>query len=105
MSKIDTYFLLGHNNMSILATFSPPSMTVEQYDEIVNRLYEEGIQPAPGLNTEIAFGSGDQIKVMVLFDSPEQFEAFGQKLEPILAEYNMDPGGPTVFKVHNVIQS
>ena len=39
--------------MSILATFSP-SMTAEQYDEIVNRLYEEGIQPAPGLKTEIA---------------------------------------------------
>ncbi len=80
-------------------------MTAEQYDEIVSRLYEEGIQPAPGLNTEIAYGSGDQMKVMVLFDSPEQFEAFGQKLEPILAEYKMDPGGPTVFEVHNIIQS
>ena len=91
--------------MTILATFSPPSMTAEQYDEIVNRLYEEGIQPAPGLKTEIAYGSGDKVKVVVLFDSMEQFEAFGQKLEPILEEYEMDPGGPTIYGVHNVIQS
>ena len=91
--------------MSILATFSPPSMTAEQYDEIVNRLYEEGIQPAPGLKTEIAYGSGDKMKVVVLFDSIEQFEDFGQKLGPILEEYKMDPGGPTIYEVHNVIQS
>ena len=104
MNKMDTYFL-EHFNMSILAAFSPPSMTAEQYDEIVNRLYEEGIQPAPGLRTEIAYGSGDKMKVVVLFDSMEQFEAFGQKLGPILEEYKVDPGGPTIYEVHNVIQS
>ena len=91
--------------MSILATFSPPSMTAEQYDQIVERLYDEGIQPAPGLNTEIAYGSGDQMKVIVLFDTPEQFEAFGSRLGPILEEYEMDPGGPAIFEVHNIIQS
>ena len=80
-------------------------MTAEQYDEIVARLYDEGIQSAPGLNTEIAYGSGDQMKVMVLFDSAQQFEAFGAKLGPILEEFKMDPGGPTIFEVHNVIQS
>jgi hypothetical protein len=91
--------------MSILATFSPPSMTAEQYDQIVERLYDEGIQPAPGLNTEIAYGSGDQMKVIVLFDTPEQFEAFGARLGPILEEYEMDPGGPAIFEVHKIIQS
>ena len=91
--------------MSILATFSPPSMTAEQYDQIVKRLYDDGIQPAPGLNTEIAYGSGDQLKVLVLFESIEKFEAFGARLGPILEEFKMDPGGPTIFEVHNVIQS
>ena len=96
--------------MSILATFSPPSMTAVQYDEIVNRLYEEGIQPAPGLKTEIAYGSGDKMKVVVLFDSVEQFEAFGQKLGPILEEYKMDPGDrpsmrcTTLFSLDSLIR-
>ena len=55
--------------MSVLVRFSPPSMTVAQYDAILTRLYEEGIQPAPGLELEVCYGSGDQMKVSVLFDS------------------------------------
>jgi len=39
--------------MSLLARFAPPSMTAEQYDAIVARLYEEGIHPAPGLELEV----------------------------------------------------
>ena len=39
--------------MSVLVRFSPPSMTSQQYDAILTRLYEEGIQPAPGLELEI----------------------------------------------------
>jgi len=44
------------------------------------------------------------MKVKVLFDSPEQMEAFGQRLGPILEEYKMDPGGPNIFEIHNVIR-
>ena len=45
------------------------------------------------------------MKVIVLFDTPDQFEAFGARLGPILEEYEMDPGGPAIFEVHNIIQS
>ena len=72
--------------MSILARFSPPSMTSEQYDAIVKRLYEEGVHPAEGLELEVAFGSGDQMKVSILFDSMEAFQAFGERIGPIINE-------------------
>ena len=49
--------------MSILVRFSPPSMTAEQYDAILERMYKEGVHPDPGLELELCFGSGDQIKV------------------------------------------
>ena len=39
--------------MSILGRFSPPSMAAAQYDAIVARLYEDGIQPALGLELEV----------------------------------------------------
>ena len=38
--------------MSILVRFSPPSMTAEQYDTILERLYKEGIHPDPGFELE-----------------------------------------------------
>ena len=90
--------------MSILARFSPPSMTAEQYDAILTRLYEEGIHPAEGLELEVCFGSGDQMKVSVLFDSMDAFEKFGERLQPVLQELGMDPGTPDIMDVHHVIR-
>ena len=89
--------------MSILVRFSPPSMTAEQYDAILARLTEEGIQPAPGLELEVCYGAGDQMKVSLLFDSQEELDAFGERLAPILEEMKLDPGAPEVFEVHNII--
>ena len=90
--------------MSILVRFAPPSLTATQYDAVVARLYKEGIHPAPGLELEACFGSGDQMKVSLIFDSQEHFEAFGARLAPILAEMEMDPGEPEIIKVHNIIR-
>ncbi len=90
--------------MSVLVRFSPPSMTAEQYDAILARLYEEGIHPAEGLELEVCFGSGDQMKVSVLFDSMDAFEKFGERLQPVLQELGMDPGTPDIIDVHHVIR-
>jgi hypothetical protein len=90
--------------LSTLIRFAPPSLTADQYDSVVRRLNEEGISPADGLEFEICFGSGDQHRVSLLWDSPEQMAAFGERLAPILAELGIDPGEPEVFEVHNVIR-
>ena len=45
--------------MSVLIRFAPSSLTAEQYDAVVRRLTEEGVQPADGLDYEVCFGSGD----------------------------------------------
>ena len=70
--------------MSVLARFSPPSMTAEKYDELVSLLYSKGVHPAEGLELEVCYGSGDQMRVSVLFDTIEQLEASGIKLNPCL---------------------
>jgi hypothetical protein len=90
--------------LSLLIRFAPPSLTAEQYDQVVRRLTEEGVMPADGLDYEICFGSGDQMKVSLIWDSKEQFDAFGARLMPILAEVGVDPGEPEAFEIHNVIK-
>ena len=79
-------------------------MTADQYDAILARLCEEGIYPADGLESELCFGSGDQMKVSLLFDSIEAFEKFGERLQPVLQELGMDPGRPDIMDVHHVIR-
>jgi hypothetical protein len=39
-----------------------------------------------------------------VWDSQENFDAFGQTLMPILAEVGIDPGQPDIIPVHNMIQ-
>ena len=84
--------------MSVLARFSPPSMTAEKYDELVSLLYSKGVHPAEGLELEVCYGSGDQMKVSVLFDTIEQLEAFGNKIKPLFEEIGFDPGEPEIVE-------
>jgi hypothetical protein len=62
--------------MSLVTRFSPESLTSDQYDHVVRRLNEESISPADGLDYELCFGSGDKMKVSLVWDSKEQFDAF-----------------------------
>lgn len=90
--------------MSLVIRFAPPSLTADQYDEVVRRLNEEGVFPADGLDYELCFGSGDNLRVSQVWDSREQMEAFGERLRPILGEIGIDPGEPEVLEVHNIIK-
>jgi len=90
--------------MSVVTRFAPESLTADQYDRVVRRLNEEGISPADGLDYEVCFGSGDNMKVSLVWDSEEQFGAFAARLMPILAELGIDPGEPEVLEVHNIVR-
>jgi hypothetical protein len=88
----------------VLIRFAPASLTAEEYDHVVAKLTADGISPAEGLDYEICFGSGDDFKVSMVWDSREQFDAFGARLGPILAELGIDPGEPEIVEVHNIIK-
>ena len=55
--------------MSLVIRFSPPSLTADQYDEVVRRLTDKGVLPADGLDYELCFGSGDKLKVSQVWDT------------------------------------
>jgi hypothetical protein len=90
--------------MSLVTRFAPPSLTAAQYDNVVRRLTEDGIHPPDGLDYELCFGTDGNLKVSLVWDSQEQFEAFAERLMPILAELGIDPGEPEVLPVHNIVK-
>lgn len=90
--------------MALLTRFAPPSLTAEQYDNVVRRLTKEGIHPPDGLDYELCFGTEGELKVSLVWDSQEQFEAFAARLTPILEELGVDPGEPEVLPVHNIVK-
>ena len=66
---------------------------------------EAGIWPdAPGLEVHVAFGADDNLRVSEIWSSREQFEAYGEKLMPILTEIGIEfSGEPEIFDVQNLV--
>jgi hypothetical protein len=88
--------------MSIVVRFSPKSVTAEKYDQTMRTLEEKGLWPTDGVDYHVCFGTDGDLLVSEIWDSPEQFAAFGEKLMPVLAEAGIELNGePQVFEVHN----
>ena len=83
--------------MSILVRYNPPSLTSEQYEEADRLLREAGIEPLPdGLEYHVCFGPEGNLRVSEIWDSREQFEAYGKRLMemPVFADIPFDSGDP-----------
>jgi hypothetical protein len=90
--------------MSIVVRFHPASLTAEKYDASTSKLEEAGIDfPPEGLDYHVCFGSEGNLMVSEIWDSREQFEAFGERLMPVLSETGIEfSAEPEVFEVHNI---
>jgi hypothetical protein len=91
--------------MSILVRFPPTSMTTEQYEQVKKRVSENGPFPPDGMEYHVCFGPEGNRRVSEIWASREQFEAFGERLMPILAGAGIQfANPPDVFEVHNIVK-
>ncbi len=94
--------------MSIVVRFKPASLTAETYDESSRQLEAAGVDPRPdGLDRHICFGADGDLQVIEIWDSREQFEAFGERLGqlPVLAELGIAfSAPPEIFDVHRLVE-
>jgi hypothetical protein len=90
--------------MSVLIRFAPASLTVEQYEEAVRRIQENGEWPPDGMELHVCFGSDGNLRVSEVWDSQAQLDAFGERLMPVLSEVGIEPGQPEVLDVHSVVR-
>ena len=84
--------------------FSPSSFSTAQYDEALAKLEAAGAGAPTGRLYHVALETDGQIQVFDVWDSQENFEAFGATLVPIMTELDSDPGAPMVASVYNVIE-
>ena len=51
----------------------------------------------------VCFGADGDLRVSEIWDSREQFEAFGEKLMPVLADAGIEfSGEPEVYEAHSL---
>ena len=92
--------------MSILVRFTgAPSLSAEKYDETMTRIEASGKFPPDGLEYHVGFTLGGSFRVSEIWDTKEQFEAFAQRLMPLLAENGVELAGPPeVIEIHNIVR-
>ena len=91
--------------MSIVVRFTPAGLTAEQYGEAVRKLEDQGAFPPEGLDYHVCFGPDGDLRVSEIWDSPEQFQAFGERLLPILAAAGIEfSAPPEISEVHRVMK-
>jgi hypothetical protein len=89
--------------MSTLVRFTPKSVTTEQYDQVMRKLDESGNWLPEGLDYHVAFGSNGDVRVSEVWDSKEQFDAFGKRLMPLLEEAGIElERPPELIEIHNI---
>jgi hypothetical protein len=90
---------------TVLARFAAaPTVTTEQYDESIRRFQAlGGGWPPDGLAYHVAFGSEGNLRVNEIWDSREQFDAWGKHvmLTDIEVEFSSKP---EMLEIHNIIQ-
>lgn len=90
--------------MAIIALFTPPGLTTEQYDESIRRLEAADAGAPAGRLHHACYGESTALRVAEIWDSPESFQQFGENLMPILQEVGINPGQPEIFPVHHTIK-
>jgi hypothetical protein len=89
--------------MAISYYFVHKGFTPEKYDAAMERLTAAGDGSPAGRISHVALESGGEIQVFDIWESEEQFAAFGATLVPILAELGIELGEPMTAPVYNSV--
>lgn len=91
--------------MALAFYFNPATpMSAATYDDVMKRLDAAGAGSPKGRTHHSTFGPPEALMVYDVWESQEEFDAFGATLMPILGELGVDPGEPMVMPVHNIVQ-
>jgi hypothetical protein len=89
--------------MALGIYFMHGGFTPEKYDQAIKRLDDAGAGSPKGRSSHFALESDGAILVFDIWESQEDFDAFGKTLIPILTDLGVELGAPMVASVYNEI--
>lgn len=90
--------------MPFVFNFKPSGFSAAKYDEVIKQLNAAGAGNPKGRSHHVCYGDPNSVHVTDVWDSMEDFQAFGQTLLPIMHSLGADPGQPDIQQVHNIIK-
>ena len=89
--------------MSFVLHFKLSGFPLATYNEVVKQLDAAGAGTPKGRAYHVCYGDPNNVQVTDVWDSMEDFQAFGQTLMPVMQALGADPGQPEIREVQNII--
>jgi hypothetical protein len=89
--------------MALGVYFVHMGFTPAKYDTAIKQLDDAGAGSPKGRLNHFALEDGGMIQVFDVWESMEDFEAFGATLVPILTELGVELAEPSISPIHNTI--
>ena len=89
--------------MSFVLHFNPSGFPLASYKEVIKKLEAAGAGSPKGRSYHVCYGDPDSVRVTDVWESMEDFEAFGKTLVPIMNSIGADPGKPEIEEVNNIL--
>lgn len=90
--------------MAIGFYFTHGGFTPDKYEKVIKELEAAGVGAPKGRSIHVALESDGEIQVFDVWNSQEEFDAFGTTLLPILEAQGVNLNPPMAASVHNVIE-
>jgi hypothetical protein len=89
--------------MSFVLKFKPSGFTAAKYDETIKQLSAAGAGSPKGRSYHVCYGDPNGVDITDVWDSMEDFQAFGQTLVPIMQSLGVTPDQPDIQQVLNIV--
>jgi hypothetical protein len=90
--------------MALGIYFEHLGFTPEKYDDAIAQLEAAGAGRPKGRTYHVALESEGAVNIFDIWESQEEFDAFGATLVPILTKLGVERSAPRVAKVYNVLE-
>lgn len=88
--------------MAFVVKFKPAGFTAAKYKEVIKQLIAAGAGTPKGRTYHVSYGDPLGVDITDVWDSMEDFQAFGKTLIPIMNSLGVDPGQPDVQQIHGI---
>ena len=90
--------------MAIVIKFKHAGFTETKYHEAIKQLEAAGQGNPKGRSYHVSYGDSNGVDILDVWESMEEFEAFGKILIPILNTLNIDLGQPDIQKIFGIVK-
>ena len=90
--------------MAVVIKFKHAGFSEAKYQEAIKLLTDAGLANPQGRTFHVSYGDSNGVDILDIWESMEEFEAFGKVLIPILSSLNIDLGKPDIQNIFGVIK-